>query len=192
MMLVLASQSKRRKEILKAHGYDVVVRPAYGVRETSPYLRPGSVVMHHAEKKARAVAAKVPQAVVIGADTVIYFKKKIIGKPRTMKEAVATLRSFQNKKHVVYTGVCICQAGTKRQVLFYERTTVVFKKINEATIKAYLSAIDPFDKAGAYAIQEQGHLIIKKICGSHANVIGFPIETFNKKLKAFLRGRKKQ
>jgi septum formation protein len=192
MILVLASQSKRRAEILKAQGYDVVVKPAYGVKETSPYVRPSSVVMHHAEKKARAVAAQVPRAVVVGADTVIYFKKKIIGKPRTMPAAVATLRSFQNKKHVVYTGVCICRADTQEQVLFYERTTVVFKKMNAAAIKSYLAAIDPFDKAGAYAIQEHGHLIIKKIRGSHANVIGFPIETFNKKIKTFLRRRKKQ
>ncbi len=148
--------------------------------------------MHHAQKKASAIAAKVPQAVVIGADTVIYFEQKIIGKPRTMKEAIATLRSLQNRQHWVYTGVCLCRGESRQQMLFYERTKVLFKKMGEGAVKRYLAAIDPFDKAGAYAIQEHGDRIIKKISGSYANVIGFPIETFRKKLKVFLRiGKKK-
>lgn len=191
MTLILASQSPRRKEILRSHGYQITIIPAKGVQEQHHFARPSTTVMHNARQKAHAVARMRKSGIVIGADTVIYFKGAIIGKPRTTKEACAVLRALQHARHAVYTGVCIYDAARQKQTLFYEKTIVVFKALSDDTIKRYISLIDPLDKAGAYAIQEYGDMIIKNIVGSHTNVIGFPIETFNKKIRPYFGKRSK-
>ncbi|MBN1493261.1 MAG: septum formation protein Maf [Candidatus Omnitrophica bacterium] len=192
MKVILASQSKRRAEILRAHGYRIRVIPARGVCERDTFKRPSALVMHNAMEKARAVAADLSSGIVIGADTIIYFKGRIIGKPRTRKDAFATVKVLQNDHHTVYTGVSICDAGSERMRVFYEKTIVTFKKLNDRAISAYLSYIDPMDKAGAYAIQEHGEMVIKNIKGSIANVIGFPIEAFKREWARFCRNRSTQ
>lgn len=185
MELILASQSARRKQILAEAGYSFRIIPAYEVTEKTTHTRPSILVKHNAYDKAHAVSLMHPQAVVIGADTIVYQDGRILGKPRSIHDAERMLRNLQGHKHYVYSGVCIMRGATDTVHTFYEKTAVYFKQLTRAEIKKYLSCINACDKAGAYAIQEHGDMIVERVVGSLANVIGFPIERFQEVIRRF-------
>lgn len=177
--IVLASSSPRRIELMKSNGINPVVMPPY-VDETIPEaLSVTQAVMYVSLKKALQVEKDLLAAqekntpYIIAADTVVY-KDRIIGKPVDVQDATDILLSLKNTSNFVLTGVAIVQAGTNVRKVFYEVTEVFFKDYTDEDIAAYLSTPEPWDKAGAYAIQGTWSKHISHIKGDLNNVIGFP------------------
>lgn len=130
---------------------------------------------HNARLKAEAVARHEPDAVVIGADTLVWIDGVALGKPSSPEEARAMLRRLSGRSHTVCTGVCLCLPGGGRD-LFHTITTVEFHPLDDAAIEDYLSLVNTMDKAGGYAIQEHGERIVRGIEGSYSNVVGLPVD----------------
>ena len=182
--IILASASPRRVELLGQLGvkFDVMPLP---VEEVSPsHLTPEEICQINAYRKARAAAKKNPDALIIAADTIVCLGSDIYGKPATMGEAMRMLTRLQGRTHLVLTGVCLLHLRVHRQKLFAVSTAVTFRQLHSKQIRGYLSKIDPLDKAGAYAIQEEGDEIVKAIAGSYSNVVGLPIERLREELTA--------
>ncbi len=153
------------------------------------------VVKKHALAKAISVAKKVSRGIVIGADTVVYFRGKIIGKPKNLKEAVGILGALAGRWHLVYTGVALLKISgdaVRKRIVFHEKTRVHLKRMNRKALRGYFKKIHPLDKAGAYAIQSKraGHEagrplagIVQEIRGSYSNAMGLPVEKLCDRLK---------
>jgi len=183
--LILASASPRRAELLREAGleFQIVTK---GVAEAHPeHLAPSEISQLNAYRKARAVAKGHPDALVLGADTIVCLGAKVFGKPADLAEAVRTLSSLQGRTHEVITGVCLIHLRAHRQRLFAVRTAVTFRRLHAGQIRRYLGKINPLDKAGAYAIQEEGDEIVKAISGSYSNVVGLPLEQLKEELVGF-------
>ena len=136
----------------------------------------------------KAVRARLPQGargIVIGADTFLYFRGRVIGKPRTMRQAYALLRKLSGRSHWVYTGVCVRDAATGRRRTNYAKTKVTFKPLTRDIIARLFKRFSPLDKAGGYAIQQEDGQLIARIAGSRSNVIGLPLELLRRELKHF-------
>ena len=172
--IVLASSSPRRRDLLQAAGFEIIIRPA-DVEELTGGLAPRDLVVSNAEKKALHVAAERRGDLILGADTVVVLDGKILGKPRDRNHASEMLGRLSGRVHEVLTGVCLVRGGTKKVCLFVESTCVLFRSLDEAMIQAYLADIDPLDKAGAYAAQDDRGRLIERIEGSLENVIGLPV-----------------
>ncbi|MGH9732572.1 MAG: Maf family protein [Candidatus Acidiferrales bacterium] len=178
--LILASSSPRRAEILRNAGFDFAVVPA-DVNETQrPNELPADYVRRLAEEKARTVAWQVAKdaasdsTFVIGADTVVVIDDEILGKPSSVANAREMLRRLSSQTHEVYTGLAVLQGnGIARTVV--ERTRVTFQPLSEKEIEDYTASGEPFDKAGAYAIQGEGGKFISRIEGCYFNVMGLPL-----------------
>ena len=175
MMIVLASASPRRRELLERAGlaFQVVVSPAEEIHDAS--IVPETLCEMNAELKARAVAADLPEAAVIGADTLVFIDGEPLGKPADLDEARSMLRRLSGRAHRVCTGVCVIFPGGRKRV-FHATTEVFFRVLDDAAIEHYLTVANPLDKAGAYGIQESGDLIVERISGSYENVMGLPVE----------------
>lgn len=141
-----------------------------------------SIALINAIDKARTAAADYPQDLVLGADTVIEYKNRVIGKPAGLADAFAILKSFSGEPHYVVTGICLINRRHNLECIFAESTKVFFRRLDDATIAEYLDKVHVLDKAGAYAIQEFGEMIVEKIEGPLDNVVGLPCG----KLKAAL------
>ena len=141
----------------------------------------------NAYRKARAVAKKFPDALVLGADTLVYLDTTLFGKPATLEEAYQMLERLQGRTHQVVTGICLLHLRKHRQAVFAESTAVTFHPLDEVKIRRYLNRVNPLDKAGAYAIQEEGDLIVEKIVGSYTNVVGLAVERLTAELAAWAR-----
>lgn len=172
--LVLASASPRRRDLLAAAGFEVVVRPA-GVEELTGGLSARDLVLANAELKALAVVANAQGDLVLGADTVVVLDGEILGKPRNLSHAAEMLGRLGGRTHEVLTGVCMLRGGAITRCSFVESTRVAFRPLDDSTIKAYLADINPLDKAGSYAAQEDRGRLIEQIEGSMENVIGLPV-----------------
>jgi len=186
-LLILASASPRRRELLRLLGRPFRVIPG-DVPEMSPgHMTPMESCQLNAYRKARSVAKRYPDAVVIGADTEVCLGRRVFGKPASFVDACRMLRRLQGKVHEVITGVCIYHLRRHRQISFAVTTRVQFHRLNRDQRERYLKRIDPYDKAGAYAVQEHGHLIIEDINGSFTNVVGLPVERLAHELSSFLK-----
>ena len=172
--VVLASASPRRRDLLEAAGFEVIVRPV-GVEELSEGLAPRALVIANAEMKALELATTTSGDVVLGADTVVVLDGQILGKPRDLEDATRMLRLLAGRTHEVLTGVCMLRGGTVVRCSFVESTLVAFRPFDEAMIADYLKDINPLDKAGSYAAQEDRGRLIERIEGSMDNVIGLPV-----------------
>jgi septum formation protein len=139
----------------------------------------------NAYRKARAVAKKYPDSLVLGADTLVYLETILMGKPGSLEHAYEMLEQLQGKTHEVVTAVCLLNLRNHRQRVFTEVTNVTFRPLDAVTIRRYLTKVNPLDKAGAYAIQEEGDLIVEKIAGSYTNVVGLPVERLQAELDAW-------
>ena len=173
MGLILASASPRRRELLEQAGLSFAVIPSRA-EETAPAgLSQEEFVMELARHKAADVFAVHPGDVVIGADTLVFFHGKPLGKPTSAEEAAQMLRCLSGKVHTVSSGVCICAPG--KNLCFAETTEVEFFPLTEEEIQAYIAAGEPMDKAGAYGIQGQGALFVRRISGDYYTVVGLPL-----------------
>ena len=184
---ILASTSPRRAELLGLLPvkFRIVASPATEVAHA--HLSPREVCQFNAHRKARAVAARHPDSLVLGADTLVFLGRKIFGKPRTPAEAQKMIAQLQGRTHQVVTGVCLTQLRARRESIFSVSTEVRFHALSPAQIRRYLARINPLDKAGAYAVQEHGELIIAEISGSFSNVVGLPVEELHAELRAWGR-----
>jgi septum formation protein len=173
-MLLLASASPRRAELLRAAGirFDVLVSHVDEV--ALPGEKPADHVQRLALAKAQAVAFLGPGALVLGADTVVVVDEVIFGKPRDQQDASAMLRALSGRSHDVYTGVALVAKGAPPKV-DAARTRVWFSSLSDADIEWYVQSGEPMDKAGAYAIQGLGSRFVDRLDGSYSNVVGLPV-----------------
>jgi septum formation protein len=172
MRIVLASTSPRRRELLAREGleFEVMPSPAEELHDDSIPL--AELCERNAELKAMAV--KVPDAAVIGADTLVWIDGNPLGKPKNLDEARAALRRLSGRAHTVCTGVCVVFPGGRREC-FHELTEVRFKALDDEVIEDYFGKVNPLDKAGAYGIQEHGEMLVEGIEGNFDNVVGLPV-----------------
>ena len=183
--LILASASPRRAELLKLLPVKFQILPGHADEVAHEHLTPLEVCQLNAHRKARAVAKKIPDALVLGADTLVFVDGEILGKPRNFKAAERMLGKLQGRAHQVVTGVCLMHLRTHRERIFAVSTDVLFHPLNKKQIRDYLKKIHPLDKAGAYAIQDAGEFIISEISGSFSNVVGLPVEQLREELAAW-------
>ncbi|WP_342441095.1 Maf family protein [Lysinibacillus sp. FSL K6-0057] len=172
--LVLASASPRRKELLNmlALPFEVLTSE---VEETSVQAHTmQDYVKEVALLKTRDVAKKATNATIIGADTIVVYNQELLHKPKTREEAISHLLRLSNNKHSVMTAVAIIEPNGK-ETTFVEETQVVFHRLTQELIEAYVDSGDPFDKAGGYGIQTIGTLLVKRIEGDYNNVVGLPL-----------------
>jgi len=181
--LILASASPRRAELLHGVGIEFQVVPAETREATGEHLTARELCLLNGYRKARAVAKKFPDRLVLGADTLVCLDTAMFGKPANLAEAGRMLAQLQGETHLVVTGVCLVHLRTHRQRLFAESTQVTLRPLSRADIRGYLAKVNPLDKAGAYAIQEHGSMIVEKISGSFSNVVGLPVERLKAELE---------
>ena len=174
MNIILASNSKRRHEILTSCGIRHKVVPSKAVEYMSVSRLPEQVVMINARIKAETVARKIKSGYVIGADTVVLLGNKIIGKPRNASHAKKMLKEMSGKTIGVYTGLCVIDVKKENLVSDYERSLVTVKKLKDKEIPKYFKLLGPYDKAGGFSIEGAGSFIFDNIKGSYFNVLGLP------------------
>lgn len=175
--IILASASPRRRELLTQIGLKFEIMPSHK-EERMQGNRPAQVVMGLAMDKAEDIFGQVggiekPDVLVIGADTIVALDNIILGKPKDEADALKMLRFLQGKTHQVYTGVCMMTVD-KAQV-FYEKTDVTMYPADEEQLIEYIRTGEPMDKAGSYAIQGQGCVLVQEIHGDYNNVVGLPV-----------------
>ena len=173
--LILASNSPRRKELLGGLGIPFEVRVLQGIDETYPDTIPSNEIAEFiATNKAKAYEVSADE-ILITADTVVIVDDEILGKPADADDARQMLRKLSGKSHHVITGVCL--KGYDKQKTFSVDTEVTFKTLSETEIDYYVTHYKPFDKAGAYGIQEWiGYIGVTSLLGSYFNVVGFPVQ----------------
>lgn len=187
--IILASSSPRRIDMMKSRGYDIDIKPAFIDETISHGTAPTDAVKLLALKKAKAcekaILSENPAetgTIIIGADTVVY-KDQIMGKPKNRADAARMLRSIRGTYHYVTTGVAIIKAGTSFEKIFYDVTKVFCSDFSDEELNAYLDTDEPYDKAGAYAIQGVFKKYIQKFEGNFDTVVGFPIDLVENELK---------
>jgi len=182
--LILASASPRRRELLQGVGVAFVVIPSDTPETPRPGELPQAYALRVAEEKARNVARKHPGAWVLGADTIVEIDGEVLGKPRDEADGRRMLRRLSGRTHQVMTAFVLCdgvgQAHTRRIVT----SRVTFTPLTEAQIRAYLATGEPFDKAGAYAVQGVGASLVECVEGSYTNVVGLPMDEVQDALRA--------
>ena len=180
---ILASGSPRRKELLSELVSDFQVIPSTAEEIKIHPEGPVALISENAKIKAGDVAREYPKAWVLGADTLVFLEEKPFGKPRDMEQATKMLLTLSGKTHTVATGICLKNISLNKEIIFSEESFVTFKKLSGEMIEAYFQVVDPFDKAGAYAIQTNPDMIIERWEGSLSNVIGLPVEKLSEELK---------
>jgi septum formation protein len=183
--IILASSSPRRKELLGKIGLKFTVDPSEYPEDRHSDLNPEGRVKSISLGKALAVAKKYEDAIIIAADTLGILRGKIIGKPPTADAARTMLREMSGKSHRVITGLTIYDTANRKLVTRSVETRVYFKKLSSEEIENYIKSGEPLDKAGAYAIQGLGSVIIEKIDGDYYNVMGLPLNALAESLKEF-------
>lgn len=183
--IILASASPRRREILKMTGLKFSIEPGDYEEDMDLALEPRQLARFLSAEKARAVAVEYADALVIAADTFIVFKGSLLGKPHTREEARRMLDLLNGRAHSVITGFTIIDTRTGKKLSRSVETRVYFRKLTEEEIEAYIETGEPLDKAGAYAIQGIGALIVKEIEGDYFNVMGLPLSSLAEALKKF-------
>lgn len=179
-MLVLASQSPRRRELLERAGFQFTVCPTEVDESWREGEDPESHVCRLAREKARAAAA-AENELVLGADTVVVVQGEILGKPSDRADAERMLRLLSGRDHEVFTGVCLKRG--ELELVEAERTLVRFAPLDEEEIRAYVASGEPMDKAGAYAIQGLASRFVERIEGCYFNVVGLPVARVYRMLK---------
>lgn len=184
MRIILASNSPRRKELLSQIGVIFEIIPSE-FEEDITGLPPVETVEHFAYMKAKDVASKMEEDVlVIGSDTIVYLDG-IMGKPKSRKDAFDMLSRLSGKEHTVLSGVSVINARTGEYLSGHESTRVKMRELSSREIDAYIATGEPLDKAGAYAIQGIGSLFVERIEGDYFNVVGLPVFRLGKMLKHF-------
>ena len=181
-ILILASGSPRRRELLEAAGVPFEVH-AYETDERAlPDEAAGSLVQRLSCLKARAAETHHPGRVILGADTVVVLDDRILGKPKDMAEAKRFLHGLSGRTHVVLTGVTLID-GRGHSDTWLAASHVTFKTLTDKIIDEYVRLTNPLDKAGAYGIQSHGEMLVERVDGLMSNVIGLPVEEVVERLK---------
>lgn len=176
--IILASASPRREEILGLLGVRFTVAPSDFDESGVIQWPPEEHVLQSSTGKAASIACRIPDGIVIGADTIVVVDEAILGKPADAEDARRMLKLLSGRSHYVYTGLCVMKrAGdeTVRTLRDYVRTEVRFGDLTDDIIDAYVATMEPLDKAGAYGIQERGSVLVEGIVGDYFNVVGLPI-----------------
>ena len=184
--LILASGSPRRAELLRAAGFEPAILPS----NVDEALVPGESAVAHVERlaraKAAAVVARLPgqaHVLVLGADTVVVVDDQILGKPQSREDARRMLRLLSGREHEVVTALALDVLPSGRETVRHTSTRVTFLKLSDAEIEGYLDSGEPFDKAGAYALQGRAACFVSRIEGSYSNVVGLPISLLYEMLR---------
>jgi septum formation protein len=183
--IILASASPRRKELLEKIGLKFEVEPSDYAEDMSSGLSPDELARAISLEKARVVASKHKNAIVIAADTFIVFRGKIMGKPGTEAEARKMLMILRGKSHSVITGFTILDTEENKVLTKSVETIIHIRNLTPEEIDAYVRSKEPLDKAGAYAIQGLGSVIVERIEGDYFNVMGLPLSALAESLKEF-------
>ena len=181
--LVLASGSPRRKELLEQMNLNFDIIVSRFEEHLSLSVPPSELVKQLATGKANEVFMSVPDAVVIGADTVVTLDHDVLGKPESREHARQMLNALSGRTHIVYSGVAIL--SNEEKITFYEATEVSFWELTDQDIENYLDTGEPYDKAGGYGIQGFGAAFVKRIHGDYYSVVGLPISRTLRELAAF-------
>lgn len=189
MNIILASASPRRKKLLEQINLPFEVRPSALEEHVNPTSPPDEVVTSLASQKGEDIARNHVNSLVIAADTIVYFRDLILGKPNGPDEARKMLKDLSGNTHDVYSGVFLAKTGPEgiieKSLSFSERTKVTFSALTDHEINRYIQSGNPLDKAGAYGIQDDlGALFVEKIEGDYNNVVGFPLHSFYQNLKS--------
>ena len=181
-MIILASKSPRRKQLLSMMGLEFTVQTADIDETMDPSQTPAHEVAAVSARKAEKIAALHPQDVIVSADTIVVIDGKILGKPKDEQDAARMLRLLSGRTHTVYTGLTVHANGkANTQVV---STGVTFRDLSNAEIAAYIETKEPMDKAGAYGIQGLGARFVKGIRGDYNNVVGLPVGRLYQELKS--------
>jgi septum formation protein len=189
-MLVLASASPRRHELLRNAGISFVVQPTEIPEVPQPAEAPAAFAERMAREKALAGFRRQPDSFVLGADTIVVVDSEILGKPRDGADAAGMLRMLSGRKHQVITGVCLVgpqlrveQLATAFEDVRSVTTVVTMEALSDDDIRSYISTGEPMDKAGAYAIQGRASRWISHIEGDYFNVVGLPVSLVYRMLR---------
>ena len=178
--LILASRSPRRLKLLEQLRLHPEVIPSTVPEVFDDSLSIEDNVVSLAELKAKTVSEKIEDGIIVGADTVVVLNEEVLGKPANPADAFRMLRKLSGKMHRVLTAFCVYSTPEERYFTGVETTKVFFKEQSDEEIDRYIAAEQPFDKAGAYGIQDKSAVFVKKIEGSYENVMGFPLTLFYK------------
>ena len=184
MKFILASSSPRRRDLLLRLQipFDIIL-PDVDESAIVPDGNPETYSTALAEIKANDISQHYPNELVIGADTIVVLDDQIFGKPNNKAKAYNMLNILSGRTHQVYSGVCLKWVELNIHHLFAEITTVTFRDLDEKDIAHYIKSCQPYDKAGAYGIQDWSAVFVKEIKGCYDNVVGFPISRFYQELK---------
>ncbi len=183
--IILASASPRRRRLLEQAGISAAVTPADVDESPRPGELPAETAVRLACEKAAAVAPGFPNAVVLGADTLVVLDGEPLGKPKDLEQARKMLTRLSGRTHRVLTGVCLLRLEPFRRQTWITCSEVQFHRLTPADIEDYLRRVHVLDKAGAYAIQEHGGRLVDHVHGPVSNVIGLPIEEIRRRLESF-------
>jgi septum formation protein len=184
--LVLASTSPRRHLLLREAGIPFeAVAPRDVAEDLPPDEPPTELVRRHALTKARSVAPHYAARLILGADTVVVLEGRVFGKPADEAEARAMLAALQGRTHTVYTGLALVDGPNRREAAEVEATAVTMRALSAEEIGRYVATGEPRDKAGAYAVQGRGSLLVERVDGDYFNVVGLPLYRLSRMLAAF-------
>lgn len=184
-VIILASNSPRRRELLRQIGVVFTTDPADVDERVLPDETPEGYAVRVSLDKARVAAARAGGGMVIAADTIVVLDDDILGKPADERDAARMLARLSGRMHRVITGIAIIDAATGKNLTGTSVTRVWFRDLPGDEIQAYVKTGEPLDKAGAYGIQEKGALLVDKIEGCYFNVVGLPLSLLGKMLEAF-------
>ena len=180
-MIILASKSPRRKQLLSMMGLEFTVQTADIDETMDPSQTPAHEVAAVSARKAAKIAAQHPDDVIVSADTIVVIDGKILGKPKDEADAARMLRMLSGRTHTVYTGLTVFTNGeSSTQVV---GTEVTFRDLTDAEIDAYIKTGEPMDKAGSYGIQGYGSMFVSHLNGDYFCVMGLPVCTLSRMLK---------
>jgi septum formation protein len=184
--IILASNSPRRKQLLEQIDLSFDIIPSKIYEDFSIDLNPKAFAQHYAKAKACDLAKNYPNALVIGADTIVVFDGQILGKPKDEEDSVRMLSMLSGQTHAVITGVSLQWENEQISETFCESTKVTFRPLSKSDILHYIKIYQPFDKAGSYGIQDWFSVCVEKINGDFYNVMGFPLSAFYQKFRGII------
>ena len=184
--VILASSSPRRADLLSQIGLTFEIYPSDIEEPTfNGSITPASATQQLASMKAKSVAERYTEGVIIGADTLVAYKNELIGKPDNPEHARRILKKLSGKKHKVVTRVCLINVELSKEITWNEVTKVYFRELNPVEIEEYVNCGEPLDKAGAYGIQGRGAAFVNRIEGCYFNVVGLPLASLIEQLSDF-------
>ncbi len=183
--LILASQSEGRRMVLSQAGFDFSIVPSNFVEDLNSETDPYKLVSRLSFGKAKAVMEKHRDAIVVGADTVVFCNGKILGKPKTKAEAKKMLRFLSGTTHLMITGLTVIDCDSKKTITKISVSKIFFRNIGDKEINGYVVTDEPMTKAGGYAIQGKGGAFVDKIEGEYSGALGLPLELLKQTLLEF-------